>query len=110
MAHRMLWTVAVLLAAAALVAGCMEVNVPRPYVNASVGGSKEPSPQQQRLVTQMDRKELESEYLRLVGENDSLRIKMGDLKRELKSTEGERDRYKVEVERLRDENKDLRKR
>ncbi len=103
MEHRLLWAVAVILGAAALVAGCLNVNVPEgPYVvagNTSVGGASSAA-ERQRLDT-MDRKGLENEVLRLTGENDALRMQNDNLKRENKLVTGERDRYKDDADNLR---------
>jgi peptidoglycan hydrolase CwlO-like protein len=103
MAHRLLWLVAVLMAALALVAGCFKVNVPEgPYVTVREQ-PRPPSPQDQGRVHAMDKQALESEVLRLAGENDSLRQECDRLKRENKM-------LKKDNEQLKDQIKDLRKR
>jgi septal ring factor EnvC (AmiA/AmiB activator) len=100
------------MAFAALVAGCINVDVPRaPYVNVvATGVSKTTTYEQQKRISQMDRRELEDEFLRLAGQNDSLRIQVDDLKRELKTMRADRDKYKNDADDLRDQVKDLRKR
>jgi predicted RNase H-like nuclease (RuvC/YqgF family) len=91
-----------MLATLALVAGCVNVSVPKgPYVVA--GEPRPPSPQTQAQVRAMDRPTLERETLRLAGENDALRQKIDDLKRENKM-------LKDRCERLEDQIKDMRKR
>jgi peptidoglycan hydrolase CwlO-like protein len=101
MAHRLLWAVAIMLATLALVAGCVNVSVPKgPYVVA--GQPRPPSPQERAQVQAMDKTALENEVLRLAGENDALRRKIDDLKRENKALE---DRY----DRLEDQIKDRRR-
>jgi hypothetical protein len=100
MAHRLLWAVAILMAVMALVAGCVNLSVPKgPYVVA--GEPRPPSPQTQAQVQAMDRPTLERETLRLAAENDALRQKIDDLKRENKS-------LKDRCERLEDQVKELR--
>ena len=102
MAHRLLWLVAIVMAATALVAGCLSVNVPEgPYVVAGNTTVGKPSPATQQRLDSMDRKALENEVLRLTAENDGLRIQNDNLTREMKLIRGDRDRYKAEVERLR---------
>ena len=102
MAHRLLWAVAILLATLALVAGCINVSVPKgPYVVA--GEPRPPSPQARQQVQAMDKPALENEVLRLAGENDALRQKLDEQKRENKS-------LKDRCERLEDQLKDMRKR
>jgi len=60
MARGIVWTAAILLAAIALVAGCVNVNVPEgPYVVA--GSPRQPTPQERHRVGTMDRKGLEDE-------------------------------------------------
>jgi peptidoglycan hydrolase CwlO-like protein len=102
MAHRLLWAVAIMLATLALVAGCVNVSVPKgPYVVA--GQPRPPSPQARQQVQAMDKQALENEVLRLVGENDSLRQKLDEQKRENKVLKDRGDR-------LEDQIKDMRKR
>ena len=102
MAHRLLWAVAILLATLALVAGCINVSVPKgPYVVA--GEPRPPSPQARQQVQAMDKPALENEVLRLAGENDMLRQKVDEQKRENKM-------LKDRCDRLEDQIKDLRKR
>ena len=102
MAHRLLWLVAIAMAATALVAGCLSVNVPEgPYVVAGNTTIGHPSPAQRQRLEVMDHKTLEDEVLRLTAENDALRNQNDNLKREDKLIKGDRDRYKAEAERLR---------
>jgi len=101
MAHRILWAVAILMAVAALVAGCFSPK--EPLVVIGTGSSRPPSAQTQRQVQAMDKTALENEVLRLTGENDSLRYEVEKLKRENKSLKGR-------VDRLEDQIKDMRKR
>ena len=102
MAHRLLWAVAIMLATLALVAGCVNVNVPKgPYIVA--GEPRPPTPQARAQVQAMDKPTLENEVLRLAGENDMLRQKYDDQKRENKS-------LKDKCDRLEDQIKDMRKR
>ena len=99
MAHRILWAVAGLLAVLALVAGCINVDVPRgPYVVA--GGASHTSPATRERVHSMDRPALEDEALRLAAENDVLRQNYDKLKREKRLAEEERDRYREQAERV----------
>jgi hypothetical protein len=101
-AHRMLWVVAITMAAAALVAGCVNVNVPKgPY--ATVNSTRPISAQDRARAAQMDRKELEEAYLRAAADNDALHVQVDDLKRQNKQLKGERDNYKDEAERLSDQ-------
>lgn len=101
MERLILWLVAILAAAAALVAGC--VNVPQgPYVVVR-DTPRPPSPQEQGRVHAMDKQALENEVLRLAGENDSLRQEVDRLKRENKLLKNEKDQLKDQI-------KDLRKR
>jgi hypothetical protein len=105
MAHRILWAVAGLLAALALVAGCVNVQVPKgPYV---VAGTGQPSQASRDRVHAMDRQALENEVLRLAAENDSLRQNYEKVKREKRQAEDERDRYHDQVERLQDQIRSL---
>jgi len=103
MARRLLWFVAVLMAALALVAGCMKVNVPEgPYVTIREQ-PRPPSPQTTAQVQAMEKPQLEAEVLRLAGENDNLRQEVDKLKRENKMLKKEKDQ-------LEDQIKDMRKR
>jgi len=89
MAHRLLWAVAIMLATLALVAGCVNVSVPKgPFVVA--GQPRPPSPESLAQVQAMDKPALEKEVLRLMDENNALRQKIDDLKRENKTL---KDRY-----------------
>jgi predicted RNase H-like nuclease (RuvC/YqgF family) len=102
MEHRILWAAAIVLTALALVAGCVNVSVPKgPYVVA--GEPRQPSPQTRAQVQAMDKPALEDAVLRLGAENDSLRAEVQKLKREKKTIEDRCDR-------LEDQVKDLRKR
>ena len=108
MARGIVWTAAVLMAAIALVAGCVNVDVSKsPYVVA--GSPRQPTLQERQHIATMDRKALEDEVLRLTAENDSLRIQAEGLKRDNKLLKGERNRLKDEVESLRDQIKEMRK-
>jgi peptidoglycan hydrolase CwlO-like protein len=106
----LLWVVAGLVAAAALVAGCLQVSVPEgPYVVAgNANTAKIASPQEQQRVSTMDRKSLEDSVLRLTAQNDSLRTQVEELKRDNKLLKGERNRLKDDVDNLRDQLKDRR--
>ena len=109
MARGIVWTAAVLMAAIALVAGCVNVDVHKsPYVVA--GSPRQPTPQERQRVATLDRKGLEDEVLRLMAENDSLRMQREDLNRENKDLKGERNRLKDKVEDLQDERQEMRKR
>jgi hypothetical protein len=82
MAKGILWAVASLAAAMALVAGCINVDVPEgPYVKLD-NGSRAPTAQSRNAVSGMDRATLENEYLRLAAENSRLRQEVAKLKRE----------------------------
>ena len=110
MERRILWVVSMLMAAAALVAGCINVDVPKgPYVMMD-SGPRPVSPADQHRVRGMDKSALEEEALRLTGENDSFRLQNDKLKRENKELKAERDRYKDLVETLQDQMKSTRKR
>ena len=109
MARGIVWTAAVLMAAIAQVAGCVNLNVPEgPYVVA--GSPRQPTLQERQHVATLDRNGLEAETFRLTAENDSLRMKIEDLKRDNKDLKGERNRLKDEVEVLRDQIQEMRKR
>lgn len=109
MARGIVWTAAVLMAAIALVAGCVNVDVHKsPYVVA--GSHRQPTHQERQRVATMDRNGLEDEVFRLTAENDSLRMKIEDLNRENKDLKGERNRLKDEVEVLQDQIQEMRKR
>lgn len=110
MARGFLWAISALLAAAALVAGCVNVDVPRgPYVVAN-GGQRPASPADENRVRAMDRPALEQETLRLTAENDYLRRQVEKLKRDNKELDNEKDQLENRVERLEDQIKDMRKR
>ena len=105
-----LWSVAVLMAAVALVAGCMNVDVPKgPYVIMD-GGGTQPAPKDRSTVKGMSREALENEVLRLASENSRLRKEVEDLKRKNKLIDKEKDNLEDRVEDLEDQVKDLRKR
>ena len=113
MARRILWAVAVLLAAAALTAGCFSVKVPEPppggYVQ--IGTPSQPATSQDRdRVGRMDKKALEAEVLRLTAENDSLRQQVERQKRENKSLKQEKAQLENRVEDLENQIKDAWKR
>jgi hypothetical protein len=105
MAHRILWAVAVVLAAIALVAGCFAPS--KPLVVIGAGDSQPESagrggPPPTGEVKAMDKTALENEVIRLAAENDDLRKEIDKLKRENKVMKGERDRARDEVEELQD--------
>jgi hypothetical protein len=101
-AHRLLWLVAIAMAATALVAGCLNVNVPEgPYVVAGNKTVGQPSPATRDRLQGMDHKALEDEVLRLTAVNDNLKVQNDNLKRENKLLKSDCDRYKAEAERLR---------
>ena len=111
MTHKViLWSVAVLLAAVALVAGCMKVDVPKgPYMVMDRGGTQT-APKDRSTVKGMSRVALENEVLRLASENTRLRQEVEGLKRKNKLIDKEKDRLEDRVEDLQDQIKDLRKR
>ncbi len=110
MARSILWVVAILMAAMALVAGCINVDVPDgPYVAVN-DGARTATPRDRAAVGRMDRQALEDEVLRLAAENDRLRQEVAKVKREKKSLDDEKNRLEDRVENLQDENKRLRKR
>ncbi len=99
-----------MLAAAALVAGCMKVDVPKgPYVVMDRGGTRT-TPKDRSTVKGMSREALETEVLRLGPENTRLRQEVDSLKRKNKLIDKEKDRLEDRVEDLEDQVKDLRKR
>ena len=105
-----LWSVAILMAAAALVAGCMKVDVPKgPYVIMD-GGGTQTAPKDRSTVKGMSREALENEVLRLASENTRLRQEVESLKRKNKLIDKEKDNLEDRVEDLEDQVKDLRKR
>jgi len=111
MANRILWVVAVAMAAAALVAGCVSVKVPEgPYVVAGDSPTEPPAEDRER-VGDMDKAALEEEVLHLAAENDELRQEIGKLKREIEQLKKQKDReieqLKKEKERLEDRIDDL---
>jgi len=100
-----LWSSALLVAAMALVAGCVNVDVPEgPYVN--LGGSPSrttaPSSTDRSRVGSMSRAELENEVLRLSSENERLRREVNDLKRRNKQLDAEKDRLEDRLDELED--------
>ena len=101
MAHRILWAVAILMAALALVAGCFAPK--EPLIVIGTGGGRPPSPQAREQVRAMDKPALENEVLRLAGENDSLRYEVDKVKRENKT-------LKDRIDQLEDQIKYMRKR
>ena len=110
MARVALWMVAALLAAMALVAGCLNVEVPEgPYVQLSESPPP-PSPQAREQVAKMDKAQLENEVLRLAGENDALRQQVGALQRDNKKRKDDKKRLADRIDSLKDQVKDLRKR
>ena len=111
MTHKViLWSVAILMAAVALVAGCMKVDVPKgPYVIMDGGGTRT-APKDRSTVKGMSREALENEVLRLASENTRLRQEVESLKRKNKLIDKEKDNLEDRVEDLEDQVKDLRKR
>ena len=110
MARSILWVVAALMAAMALVAGCINVDVPKgPYVAVN-DGARTATPRDRAAVSRMDKQTLEDEVLRLTAENDRLRQEVAKVKREKKTLDDEKNRLEDRVENLQDENKKLRKR
>ncbi len=111
-----LWSSAILVAAVALVAGCVQVDVPEPPPGGYVTiGSPRPAGNptggvDRSRVGAMSRAELEDEVLRLAAENERLRRQVADLKRKQEALEDEKDRLEDRVEDLEDQIKDLRKR
>jgi len=102
MANRILWVVAVMMAAAALVAGCVSVKVPEgPYVVAGDSPTEPPAEDRER-VGDMDKAALEEEVLRLAAENDELRQEIGKLKREIKQLNEKKDRLEDRIDDLED--------
>ncbi len=99
-----LWSSAILVAVAALVAGCVKVDVPDgPYVTAGgSSGSSAPSKADRERVEGMSQSELEREVLRLTAENDRLRKEVADLKRKNKQLDAEKDRLEDRVDDLED--------
>jgi len=99
-----LWSSAILVAAAALVAGCVNVDVPEgPYVNlGDSSASRAPSKADRGRVEGMSRAELETEVLRLTAENDRLRQEVAELKRKNSRLDAEKDRVEDRVEDLED--------
>jgi len=104
-----LWSSAILVAAVALVAGC--VNVPKlpegPYVTVgeSSGSSSSrttTSTADRSKVTAMSRAELENEVLRLAADNNQLQREVADLKRKNKQIDAEKDRLEDRVDDLED--------
>ena len=99
-----LWTSAIVVAAAALVAGCMNVDVPEgPYVTLDRSSGSSAPPQADRArVEGMSESELEREVLRLTAENNRLRREVGDLKRRNKQLDAEKDRLEDRLDALED--------
>lgn len=111
MQRGIMWILAILVAGLALVAGCINVDVPKgPYVVGGFSEPKEPSPKDREKVQNMDKTALENEVLRLAAENDRLRQEIGQLERENKKLDQEKDDLEDRVDRLEDQVKDLRKR
>jgi peptidoglycan hydrolase CwlO-like protein len=102
MDRKILWVIAFLMATMALVAGCVNVNVPKgPYV--SVGpGANPPTPEDVNRVKALDRAALEAEDLRLASDNDYMRQLIERQKRDIKE-------LKDKVKQLEKEVKDLQK-
>ncbi len=112
MQRRILWAAAILMAALALVAGCINVQAPKQplVVVGEPGTSSQPTAKDRERVQNMDKKALEDEVLRLTAENDRLRQEVGRLERDNKKLDKEKDDLEDRVERLEDQIKDLRKR
>jgi len=102
MANRILWVVAVAMAAAALVAGCVSVKVPEGLYVVAGDSRPEPSVKDRERVENMDKAALEEEVLRLAAENDELRQEIGKLKREIKQLKKEKDRLEDRIDDLED--------
>ena len=99
-----LWSSAILVAAAALVAGCVDVDVPEgPYVDLGrSSGSSSPSQADRARVEGMSESALEREVLRLTAENDRLRREVAELKRRNRQLDAEKDRLEDRVDALED--------
>ena len=104
-----LWTVATLIAAVALAAGCFAPSKPL-IVIGDPSYDSTPAPKDRGQVSKMDRQALENEVLRLAAENTRLRQEVDSLKRKNKLIDQEKDRLEDRVEDLEDQVKDLRKR
>jgi predicted nuclease with TOPRIM domain len=100
MAHRLLWAVAILTAAMALVAGCFAPKEPLVVIGTQ---RDQPAPQDISRIQAMDRPTLEQEFLRFQADNAYLQNQVDKLKRENKQ-------LKDEKKQLEDQVKDLRKR
>jgi peptidoglycan hydrolase CwlO-like protein len=109
MPRRVLWVVAVLLAAMALVAGCFAPSKPLVVIGDS-GYQRQPSAADQERVGKMDQGQLQNEVLRLTAENDRLRQDNAKLDRDNKKLKGEKKSLEGEVDDLKDQVKDLKKR
>ena len=110
MTHKViLWSVAVLMAAVALAAGCFAPSKPLLVIGNPAYDSA-PAPKDRDQVSKMDRRTLENEVLRLASENTRIRQEVDSLKRKNKLIDKEKDRLEDRVEDLEDQVKDLRKR
>jgi len=110
MERTILWVIAIVMATAALVAGCINVSVPKgPYM--AVGpGPNPPTPEDINRVRAMDRAALEAEDLRLASDNENLRSIVERQKRDIKDLKGEREQLKDRIDRLESQVKELQKR
>jgi len=109
MPHRVLWVVAVLLAAVALVAGCFAPSKPL-VVIGDTGTQRQPSAADQERIGKMEPTQLQSEVMRLTAENDRLRQDNAKLDRDNKKLKGEKKSLEGENNDLKDQVKDLKKR
>ena len=105
-----LWTVAALMAAMALAAGCFKIDAPDNPLVVIGEPSRQPTAKDRSTVKGMSREALENEVLRLASENTRLRQEVDSLKRKNKLIDNEKDRLEDRVEDLEDQVKDLRKR
>ena len=107
MPHRVLWVVAILVAAVALVAGCFAPS--KPLVQIDTGYQHQPSAADQERVGKMDQGQLQNEVLRLTAENDRLRQDNAKLDRDNKKLKAEKKSLEGQVGDLKDQIKDLKK-
>lgn len=105
-----LWTVATLMVAMALVAGCFKIDAPDKPLVVIGEPSRQPAPKDRSTVKGMSKQALENEVLRLASENTRLRQEVDSLKRKNKLIDKEKDRLEDHVEDLENQIKDMRKR
>jgi peptidoglycan hydrolase CwlO-like protein len=101
MGRRILWAVAILEALLVLVAGCFAPSKPLVVIGDS-GYQSSPAPKDREQVEKMDKAALQDEVLHLTAENDSLRQKVEEQKREIKILKNRIDNLEDQVEDLRD--------